>query len=153
MPGVATSFCDVALISFRDTEQQIPFVNDTTHLLPFCTHYLGLINHTLLVRQVMGRITASVDRLPMLLFLSGLLFIAGGLLVGFDNSLAFASMIFGGLCCTFGVLVFLLQLQEGPRKSTTTRLSPEFISAGSSVENSATTNVEEAQPTERAAVE
>ncbi len=101
----------------------------------------------------MGRFTTSVDRVPMVLFLSGLLFIAGGLLVGFDNSLAIASMIFGGLCCTFGVLVFLLQLQEGPKKSAATRLSPEFISAGSTVENSATTNVEEAQPTERAAVE
>ena len=150
---MATSFCDVALNSFRDIEQQNPFVIDATHLTQFWTHYLGLINHTQLVRQVMGRFTTSVDRVPMVLFLSGMLFIAGGLLVGFDNSLAIASMIFGGLCCTFGVVVFLLQLQEGPRKSAATRLSPQFISTGSAVENSATTNVEEAQPTERAAVE
>jgi hypothetical protein len=129
------------------------FVNDTTHLLPFWGDHLGLNNHTQLVRQVMGRFTTSVDRFPMVLFLSGLLFIAGGLLVGFENSLAIASMIFGVLCCVFGVVVFLLQLQESPRKSAATRLSPQFISTGSTVENSATTNVEEAQPTERAAVE
>lgn len=129
------------------------FVNETTHLLPFWTHHLGLINHTLLARQVMGRFTTSFDRTPMVLFLLGLLFIAGGLYVGFDYSLALAGMIFGGLSCTLGVVVFVLQLQESPRKSAATRLSPKFISAGSTVEMPATTNVENEQATERAAVE
>jgi len=97
----------------------------------------------------MGQFTTRVDRLPMVLFLLGLLFIAGGLLVGFENSLAIAGMIFGVLCCVFGIVVFLLQLQESPKKSAATRLSPQFISTGTSVETPAIKNIEDEQATER----
>jgi len=70
----------------------------------------------------------------MVWFLSGLLLNAGALLVGLDSSVAFAGLIIGWLCCAFGLIVFVLQLQERPKKSAATRLSPDFISAGSTVE-------------------
>ena len=129
------------------------FVNDTTHLTRLWTHLLGLINHIQLVRQVMRLFTTNFERLPMLWFLSGLLFNAAGLYLGFEYSLAFGFMIVGFLCCAFGLVIFVLQLQERPRKSAATRLSPKFISAGSTVIKPAMPNVENEQATERSAIE
>ena len=78
--------------------------------------------------------TITSERLPMVWFLSGLLLNAAALLVGLDNSIAFAGLIIGWLCCAFGLVLFLLQLQERPAKSAATRLSADFISAGSTVQ-------------------
>jgi hypothetical protein len=70
----------------------------------------------------------------MVLFLFGLLLNAAALFVGLEGSLVFAGLIIGWLCCAFGLVLFVLQLQERPTKSAATRLSPDFISAGSTVE-------------------
>jgi len=71
------------------------------------------------------------ERLPILCFLLGLLFITAGLYLGFDSALAFVFLIVGGICCAFGLALFVLQLMEPPGKSAATRLSPQFISVGS----------------------
>jgi hypothetical protein len=70
----------------------------------------------------------------MVWFLSGLLLNAAALFVGLDSSVSFAGLIIGWLFCAFGLILFVLQLQERPTKSAATRLSPDFISAGSTVE-------------------
>jgi len=127
------------------------FVNDTTHLTRLWTHVLGLINQIQLVRQVMRLFTINSERLPMAWFLIGLLFNATGLYLGFEYSLAFGCMIVGSLCCAFGLALFVLQLMEPPRRSAATRLSPNFISAGSTAVLPATPNVENEQATERSA--
>ena len=97
--------------------------------------------------------TANSGRLPILWVLIGLLFNAVGLYLGFEQSLAFGFMIVGFLCCAFGLVIFVLQLQELPRKSAATRLSPNFISAGSTVIKPVMPNVENEQATERSAIE
>jgi hypothetical protein len=73
----------------------------------------------------------------MVWFLSGLLLNAAALLVGFDSSVAFAGLIIGWICCAFGLVLFVLQFQERPTKSAATRLSPDFISAGATVQMAA----------------
>ena len=98
-------------------------------------------------------INTSVDRLPMIWFLLGLLFNAAGLFLGFEFSLSFGYIIVGALCCAFGVTLFVLQLMERPRGSEKTRLSPNFISAGSTVIMPAISNVESEKATERPATE
>ena len=74
--------------------------------------------------------TINSERLPMVCFLAGLLFNAAGLYVGLEHSLAIGGMIFGWLCCAFGVVLFVLQILERPAKSEATRLSSKFISVG-----------------------
>ena len=76
----------------------------------------------------------SAERLPMVWFLSGLLLNALALLQKLDSSFAITALIVGWFCCAFGIIVFVLQLQERPTKSSATRLSSEFISAGSTVQ-------------------
>jgi len=78
--------------------------------------------------------TITSERLPMVWFLFGLLLNSAALLVGLDSSVAFAGLIIGWLCCVFGLILFVLQLQERPTKSAATRLSPDFISAGATVQ-------------------
>lgn len=74
------------------------------------------------------------ERLPMVWFLSGLLLNALALLLKLDNSFAIAALIIGWFFCAFGLILFILQLQERPRSTSATRLSSEFISAGSTVQ-------------------
>ena len=81
--------------------------------------------------------TITQERLPVVWTLSGLLLVAVGLLVGFDSKAAIGAMIGGLLFAVFGLMLFVLQLQERPRQSARTRLSPEFISAGSEAQTSA----------------
>ena len=81
--------------------------------------------------------TIPQDRQPMVWLLSGLLLCAVGLLVGFDSKAAIGSMIGGLLISVFSIVLFVLQLQERPNQSSKTRLSPEFISAGSEVQSAA----------------
>lgn len=78
--------------------------------------------------------TIPQERQPMVCLLFGLLLIASGLWVGFDSTTAIGSMIVGLLVSVFGLILFVLQLQERPRQTATTRLSPDFISAGSTVQ-------------------
>jgi len=110
------------------------FVNDTTYLKRSWTHILGLTNHMYLVRRVMRLFKMNPERLPMVWFLLGLLFNAAGLLLGFEFSVAFGYMVVGWLCCAFGIVLFVLQLMEPPKKSAEKRLSPGFISAGTNPE-------------------
>lgn len=70
----------------------------------------------------------------MVCLLFGLLLVAFGLLVGFDSTAAIGAMIVGLLVSVFGLILFVLQLQERPRPTVATRLSPDFISAGSTVQ-------------------
>ncbi len=92
--------------------------------------------------------TTDTERLPMVWFLLGLLFNAAGLFLGFDFSIAFGYMIVGWLCCAFGILIFVMQRMERPKKSAATRLSSKFISAGSTTIMPAMSNVEKEQATE-----
>ena len=82
------------------------------------------------------------ERLPILCILLGLLLIAAGLFLGFESALAFVFLIIGGICCAFGLVLFVLQLMEPPGKSAATRLSPQFISAGSTTMMPAMSHVE-----------
>ena len=91
--------------------------------------------------------------LPMTWFLLGLLFNATGLYLGFEYSLAFVAMIVGWLCCAFGLVVFVLQFMERPKKSAAKRLSPNFISTGSTDIMPAMPKVENGQATELSAGE
>jgi hypothetical protein len=77
--------------------------------------------------------TIVFERLPMLWLLLGLLFISGGLYLGFDYKLTFAYLIVGGFCSMYGLLLFVFLRFERPKKSPTRTLSPNFISAGEAV--------------------
>ncbi len=93
--------------------------------------------------------TTVFERLPMVWFLLGLLFNAAGLYLGFEFSLAFAYMIVGWFCCAYGLALFVFRLQERPRTTAATRLSPNFVSAGSTVVMPAMPNVENEQATKQ----
>ena len=95
--------------------------------------------------------TINSERLPMVWFLLGLLINTAGLYLGFEYSLAFGFMIVGLLSCAFGLVLFVLQRMEPPTRSAATRLSPEFVSVGSTDKDMATQNVENEQATERSA--
>ncbi len=97
--------------------------------------------------------TTIFERLPMVWFLLGLLFNTAGLYLGFEYSLAFGYMIIGWFCCAYGVVLFVFRLRERPRTSAATRLSPNFISAGSTVIMPAMPNVENEQATEQSDAE
>lgn len=79
----------------------------------------------------------------MVWFLLGLLFNAAGLYLGFEHGLSFVYFILGLFCCAYGVSVFVLQRVQKAEKSATTRLSPQFISAGSSAELPASKKTDE----------
>ena len=70
----------------------------------------------------------------MVCLLSGLLLVAIGLLLGLEGAASISATIVGLLISVFGLILLVLQLQERPKQSSTTRLSPEFISAGSTVQ-------------------
>ena len=97
--------------------------------------------------------TTVFERHPMVWFLLGLLFNAAGLYLGFEYSLAFGYMIIGWFCCAYGLVLFVLRLLERPKTSAATRLSPNFISAGSTGIMPAMPNVENEQATERSDAE
>ena len=78
--------------------------------------------------------TIPQDRQPMVCLLFGLLLFAFGLFIGFDSTAAIGAMILGLLISVFALILFVLQVQERPRQTTATRLSPDFISAGSTVQ-------------------
>ncbi len=101
----------------------------------------------------MGLFTTIFERLPMVWFLLGLLFSAAGLYLGFEYSLAFGYMMIGLFCCAYGLVLFVIRLRERSRTSAATRLSPKFISAGSTVIMPAMPNVENEQATEQSDAE
>ena len=51
------------------------------------------------------------ERVPQFYFLFGLLFVAGGLYLGFDFKLAFFYIGFGLINCSVGVTFFLMRMQ------------------------------------------
>ncbi|NIV18704.1 MAG: hypothetical protein GWN47_09940 [Woeseiaceae bacterium] len=71
------------------------------------------------------------ERIPLVWFLLGLLFFATGLYVGFDNRFSFVYLTVGAGCCAYGVAIMLFRFMEQPKQKTATRLSPNFISLGS----------------------
>lgn len=77
--------------------------------------------------------TIVFERLPMVWLLLGLLFISGGLYLGFDYKLTFVYLIVGAFCSMYGLLLFVFLRFERPKKSATRTLSPNFISAGETV--------------------
>jgi hypothetical protein len=93
--------------------------------------------------------TIVFERYPMVWFLLGLLFNAAGLYLGFEYSLAFGYMIFGWLCSAYGIALFAIRRMERPKTTAATRLSPKFISAGSTNIMPAMPNVENEQSTEQ----
>ena len=91
----------------------------------------------------------TTERQPMVCLLFGLLFIAVALFLGLENSYAVAVILIGLLVSVFGLILFVLQLQERPTtKSAATRLSPDFISAGSTTQMPAMSNAENDPSTE-----
>jgi hypothetical protein len=78
----------------------------------------------------MRLVTIVFERLPMVWLLLGLLFIAAGLYLGFEYKLTFVYLIVGAFCSLYGLLLFIFLRIERPRKSATSTLSPNFISAG-----------------------
>ncbi|MGI9199701.1 MAG: hypothetical protein ACR2QL_01480 [Woeseiaceae bacterium] len=70
----------------------------------------------------------------MVCLLFGLLLVAIGLLLGLEGAASISATILGLLISVFGLILFVLQLQERPKQSTATRLSPEFISAGANTQ-------------------
>ncbi len=101
----------------------------------------------------MGLFTTIFERLPMVWFLLGLLFNSAGLYLGFEYSLAFGYMLVGWFCCAYGLALFVFRLRERPRTSAATRLSPNFMSAGSTSVMPAMPNVENEQATEQSNAE
>jgi len=97
--------------------------------------------------------TLVFERLPMVWLLLGLLFNAAGLYLGFEYPLAFAYMIVGWFCCAYGLALFVFRLQERPRTTAATRLSPNFVSAGATVIMPVTPNDEDKQTTEQSDAE
>lgn len=75
----------------------------------------------------MRMFTIIFERLPMVWFLLGLLFIATGLYLGFEYSLSFVYLLVGCCCCVYGVAVYVLQRLDRPKSTADTRLSPHFI--------------------------
>lgn len=73
------------------------------------------------------------ERLPQVWLLLGLLFISGGLYLGFDYRLSFLYMIVGAFCCLYGLVLFGFMLREKPGRANPRPLSRNFISAGSTV--------------------
>ncbi len=98
----------------------------------------------------MHAFTVIFERIPMVWLLLGLLFNATGLYMGFVNPLAFAYMIVGWFCCAYGIALYVFRLQQRPRASTATRLSPNFISAGSDDSMPSISNVEDVRTSEQA---
>jgi hypothetical protein len=78
----------------------------------------------------MRLVTIVFERIPMVWLLLGLLFIATGLYLGFDYKLTFVYLIVGAFCSLYGLLLFIFLRIERPRRSATSTLSPNFISAG-----------------------
>ena len=102
--------------------------------------------------------TITQERQPMLFLLFGLLLVAVGLLFGLDSGGAIGASIVGLLVSVFGIILFFLQLQERPKQSAETRLSPEFISAGQTTETPAaaaepTPSEDNERPAEQATTE
>jgi len=97
--------------------------------------------------------TIVFERLPIVWFLLGLLFNALGLYLGFEHSFAFVYMATGWFCCAYGLALFVLRLQAGPATSAATRLSPKFISAGSTIIMPAMSTVEDNQVKRRSGTE
>jgi len=74
-----------------------------------------------------------LERAPMVWLLLGLLLISGGLYLGFDHALTFVYMLVGIFCALYGPLLYIFKRREQPRHSSKRTLSPNFISAGSTV--------------------
>jgi hypothetical protein len=74
--------------------------------------------------------TPIYERVPLVWVLIGLLFNATGLYLGFEFALSFVYLMVGWFCCAFGVAIYVLRLRERPEQSASTRLSPNFVSAG-----------------------
>ena len=73
------------------------------------------------------------ERLPQVWLLLGLLFISGGLYLGFDYGLSFAYIMVGAICSLYGLVLFGFMLREKPSRMNPRPLSRDFISAGSTV--------------------
>ena len=55
--------------------------------------------------------TPIYERIPQFWFLLGLLFISNGLYIGFEFSISFVYIGVGMLCCSYGVVIFLMRLK------------------------------------------
>ena len=73
------------------------------------------------------------ERAPMVWLLLGLLLISGGLYLGFDHALTFVYVLVGIFCALYGPLLFFFKKREQPQHASKRTLSPNFISAGSTV--------------------
>ena len=96
--------------------------------------------------------TIIFERIPMVWFLLGLLFISVGLYLGYQSSLTFLYLVVGLFCCAYGVALFVFRLQARPQASAATRLSPHFISAGSDDSMPSISSASDVQTTEHADV-
>ena len=56
--------------------------------------------------------TPVYERIPQFWFLLGLLFVTGGVYLGFEFTLTFWYIALGFVCCTYGVGIFLARLRH-----------------------------------------
>ena len=56
--------------------------------------------------------TPIYERIPLVWFLLGLLFIATGLYLGFEFALSFWYIAVGFSCCSYGVGIFLVRMRS-----------------------------------------
>jgi hypothetical protein len=94
---------------------------------------VGSDSTTVLMGQIMQLVSDIFERLPQVWILLGLLFIAGGLYLGFDYSLVFIYLGIGLVCFMYGVVLFFFLLREKPKKSNVSPLSKNFIQIGATV--------------------
>jgi len=88
------------------------FVNDTPFMIRLREHFLVSTIHGQPVRQDMWLPTPMYERIPQFWFLLGLLFIATGLLLGFEFVLTFWYMAIGIASASFGAGIFLTRLRH-----------------------------------------
>jgi len=91
------------------------------------------------------------ERLPFVWILLGLLFFATGLYLGFEFSMSFGYMIVGLACFGYGVALYVFRLWDSPKVSAGNRLSPNFISVGSTEMTPAMSEADGEQATEQPA--
>ena len=102
--------CDASHNSFLNQGPAIVLVNNVLSQCFEKAQFVVSITHTQLVSDIMWLPAPVYERIPQFWFLLGLLFIAAGLYLGFEYVLSFYYCALGGLCCVYGLAIFLMRL-------------------------------------------
>jgi hypothetical protein len=79
---------------------------------PLLAHFDHVYQETHTEEKVMSLSKSVLGRIPQFYILVGLLFVAGGLYLGFYFKLAFVYLGFGLINCAFGIAMYAVQLQK-----------------------------------------